>query len=170
MLPAVHFVRGHQERRCLHPATALLCPATTLLHLPHLDTPMRTPCPRPLGPLRPNKPTRPHLVRLQEVDHVLVALRLRVDPRLGALHRQRKGVHHHERVVQHLALHHAHHLDVPPRLGVHGHLEQGQRRDAHTAWRGAGICGCLAAARRPPAAPCAPRDALITRMPTHCLK
>lgn len=70
-----------------------------------------------------------HLVRLQEVDHVLVRLGLRVDPRFRADDGQREGVEDHEGVAGGAAGEHAHDLEVASRLGVHRHLQQSQGRD-----------------------------------------
>lgn len=50
------------------------------------------------------------LGRLNVGRHVLVSLRLRVHPCLGALDRQRKGVHHHHCVLDDFAQQQSHHL------------------------------------------------------------
>ena len=75
----------------------------------------------------------PYLGAFIEVDHELIGFSLSIHTCFCALNWQCKGVDDNERIILDFAIQHAHNLQVPSRLGVHGHLQQCQSRDANTA-------------------------------------
>mmetsp|Transcript_35972 Transcript_35972/g.26717 ORF Transcript_35972/g.26717 Transcript_35972/m.26717 type:complete len:202 (-) Transcript_35972:92-697(-) len=128
----LHFPSTHRSLRIYHNCDERLLVFLVELLGAHVDAGEPAPVAR-VGVVPPADVlgSRHSLAEVLMLAHVLVSLISRIDSRLRPHHRQRKRIHHKERISFYFALHEAHDFDVAARPSVHNHLDQRARRNLH---------------------------------------